>query len=151
MPENDLPPPLPVIWRPRRARVLAYGFAAVMIGGSIVLAVVLPPPFSLPDKIGLVLFGCLVAFILHLLGRLRVQADEQGVTIVNAIRVHRYEWPEVLGVTLPEGEPWPKLDLADGSSVGAMGIQGAEKRRSRKAVAELRALIHKYGEAPERR
>jgi hypothetical protein len=151
VPENDLPPPLPVIWRPRRARVLAYGFAAVMIGGSIVLAVVLPPPFSLPDKIGLVLFGCLVAFILHLLGRLRVQADEQGVTIVNAIRVHRYEWPEVLGVTLPEGEPWPKLDLADGSSVGAMGIQGAEKRRSRKAVAELRALIHKYGEAPERR
>ncbi|MEV7971367.1 PH domain-containing protein [Sphaerisporangium sp. NPDC088356] len=150
MPDSDLPP-LPVIWRPRRARVLAYGFATVMVVGSIVLAVLLPPPFKLPDKIGLVVFGCLVAFILHLLGRLRVEADERGVTIVNAVRVHRYEWPEVLGVNLPEGEPWPKLDLADGSSVGAMGIQGAEKGRSQKAVTQLRALIHQYGEAPDRR
>ncbi|MEU9885626.1 PH domain-containing protein [Sphaerisporangium sp. NPDC051011] len=151
VPEPDLPPPsLPVIWRPRRARVMAYAAATVMVAGSVVLAVVLPPPFKLPDKIGLVLFACLVAFILHLLGRLRVEADERGVTVVNAIRVHRYEWPEVLGVTLPDGEPWPKLDLADGSSVGAMGIQGTEKDRSHKAVAELRALIHKYGEAPDR-
>ncbi|MFC4589811.1 PH domain-containing protein [Sphaerisporangium corydalis] len=150
MPDND-PPPLPVVWRPRRARILAYGFAAVMLVGSVVLALLLPPPFKLPDKIGLVVFGCVVAFILHLLGRLRVEADELGVTVVNAVRVHRYEWPEVLGVTLPEGEPWPKLDLADGSSVGAMGIQGTEKGRSRRAVTELRALIHQYGEAPDRR
>ncbi len=129
--------------------ILAYGFAVVMVVGSIALAVVLPPPFKLPDKLGLVAFGCLVAFLLHLLGRLRVEADEGGITVVNALRVHRYEWPEVLDVTMPEGEPWPRLDLADGSSVGAMGIQGAEKARSRKAVAELRALIHAYGEAPD--
>ncbi|WP_239139759.1 PH domain-containing protein [Sphaerisporangium krabiense] len=144
------PPPLPVIWRPRRARVMAYSAATVIVVGAVVLAVVLPPPFRLPDKIGVVVFAALVAFILHLLGRLRVEADERGVTVVNAARVHRYEWAEVLGVTLPEGEPWPKLDLADGSSVGAMGIQGTEKARSRKAVAELRALIQKYGEAPDR-
>ncbi|MFC4535320.1 PH domain-containing protein [Sphaerisporangium dianthi] len=150
MPDSELPPPLPVTWRPRRAMVLAYGIATVMVLGSIVLAVLLPHPFQLPDKIGVVAFGCLVAFILHLLGRLRVEADDCGVTVVNAVRTHRYEWPEVLGVTMPEGEPWPKLDLADGSSVGAMGIQGAEKARSRKAVAELRALIHAYGEAPDR-
>ncbi|WP_344937831.1 PH domain-containing protein [Sphaerisporangium flaviroseum] len=150
MPDSDVPS-LPITWRPRRARILAYGFAMVMIVGSIVLAVLLPPPFKLPDRIGLVAFGCLVAFILHLLGRLRVEADEGGITVVNAVRVHRYEWPEVLGVSLPEGEPWPKLDLADGSSVGAMGIQGTEKARSQKAVGELRALIHHYGEAPDRR
>ncbi|MBB4704820.1 PH domain-containing protein [Sphaerisporangium siamense] len=149
MPEPE-PPPLPMVWRPRRARVIAYTAAAVMVVGAIVLAVVLPPPFRLPDKIGVVVFGGLVAFILHLLGRLRVEADERGVTVVNAVRVHRYEWAEVLGVTLPEGEPWPKLDLADGSSVGAMGIQGTERTRSHKAVAELRSLIQKYGEAPDR-
>ncbi|GGK98019.1 hypothetical protein Sme01_61620 [Sphaerisporangium melleum] len=149
MPDSVPPPPLPVTWRPRRARALAYGFATVMVVGSVVLAVLLPPPFRLPDKIGVVVFGCLVAAILHLLGRLRVEADDRGVTVVNALRVHRYAWPQVLGVTLPEGEPWPKLDLADGSSVGAMGIQGAEKARSRQAVAELRALIHTHGEAPD--
>ncbi|MEO3812477.1 PH domain-containing protein [Sphaerisporangium sp. B11E5] len=149
MAEHEPPPTLPVVWRPRRARVLAYGFATVMVGGAVVLAVLLPPPFGLADKVGVVLFGCLVAFILHLLGRLRVEADTKGVTVVNAIRVHRYEWPELLGVTLPEGEPWPRIDLADGSSVGAMGIQGTEKARSRQAVAELRSLIHHYGEAPD--
>ncbi|GII76812.1 membrane protein [Sphaerisporangium rufum] len=146
----DRPPALPVTWRPRRARMLAYGFATVMVAGAIVLAVVLPPPFRLPDKIGVVLFGCLVAFVLHLLGRLRVEADERGVTVVNALRVHRYTWPEVLGVSLPEGEPWPRLDLADGSSVGAMGIQGTEKSRSRQAVTELRSLIRAHGEAADR-
>ncbi|MET8145128.1 PH domain-containing protein [Sphaerisporangium sp. NPDC005288] len=150
MPDTEQAPPLPMTWRPRRAMILAYGFATVMVVGSLVLALVLPAPFKLPDRIGLVAFGCLVGFILHLLGRLRVEADDRGITVVNAVRVHRYEWPEVLGVTMPEGEPWPKLDLADGSSVGAMGIQGAEKARSRKAVAELRALIHTYGEAPDR-
>ncbi|MDH2428641.1 PH domain-containing protein [Sphaerisporangium sp. TRM90804] len=149
--DGETPPALPVVWRPRRARMLAYGFAAVMVVGSILLAVVLPPPFKVPDRIGVVVFGFAVAGILHMLGRLRVQADERGVTVVNAVRVHRYEWAEVLGVALPEGEPWPRLDLADGSSVGAMGIQGAEKERSRRAVAELRALIHHYGEAPDRR
>jgi hypothetical protein len=150
VPDNETVPVLPVVWRPRRARVIAYGFAAVMVAGAVVLAVLLPAPFGLPDKVGVVVVGCVIAGILHLLGRLRVEADDQGVTVVNAVRVHRYEWPELLSVSLPEGEPWPRIDLADGSSVGAMGIQGTEKARSRQAVAELRSLIHHYGETPDR-
>ncbi|WP_067186479.1 PH domain-containing protein [Microtetraspora niveoalba] len=145
----DAPPPLPVTWRPRRARIIAYGMAAVMVVGSVVLALVLPEQFKLPDRIGMIAFGCAVAAVLHLLGRLRVEADERGVTVVNALRTHRYEWAEVLDVNLVEGDPWPKLDLADGYSVGAMGIQGTEKARSRKAVSELRALIRARGEAPD--
>ncbi|GLW97279.1 membrane protein [Microtetraspora sp. NBRC 16547] len=144
------PPPLPVIWRPRQARVIAYAMAAVMVVGSVILAVILPEQFHLPDRIGMVLFGCAVAAVLHLLGRLRVEADERGIKVVNALRTHRFEWAQVLDVNLVEGDPWPKLDLADGHSVGAMGIQGAEKARSRKAVSELRALIHAHGEAPDR-
>jgi hypothetical protein len=142
-------PPLPTVWRPRRALIVAYTVAVVMVVGSVVLAVLLPHPFQLPDKVGVVAFGCLVAGILHLLGRCRVEADSRGVTVVNALRTHRYEWPELIDVTLTEGEPWPKLDLADGSSVGAMGIQGSEKRRARLAVSELQALIHAHGEAPD--
>ncbi|MBT2228780.1 PH domain-containing protein [Nonomuraea sp. NEAU-A123] len=113
------------------------------------MAVLIAEPFELPDRIGLVLFGCLVAFVLHLLGRVRVEADETGLTIVNAIRTHRYSWPEVLDVTLLVGEPWPKLDFSDGRSIGAMGIQGSEKARARRATAELAALIRERGEARE--
>ncbi|ETK36365.1 PH domain-containing protein [Microbispora sp. ATCC PTA-5024] len=144
------PPPLPVTWRPRRAPIIAYGLAAVMIGGSVLLAVVLPPMFGVPDRIGIVVFGLLVAAVLHLLGRLRVSADERGVTVVNPLRVHHYEWPELLDVTMVEGDPWPKLDLANGLSLGAMGIQSTERERSRRAVSELGALIRERGEAPDR-
>ncbi|MEZ0071885.1 PH domain-containing protein [Planotetraspora sp. GP83] len=144
------PPPLPVTWRPRRARIIAYGLAVVMVVGSVVLAVMLPPQFKLPDRLGMAVFGCLVAGVLHLLGRLRVTADERGITVVNALKVHRYEWPEVIDVTMVEGDPWPKLDLANGLTLGAMGIQSTERERSRKAVAELSALIRDRGEAPDR-
>ncbi|WP_239103246.1 PH domain-containing protein [Microbispora corallina] len=137
-------------WRPRRAPIIAYGLAAVMIGGSVLLAVVLPPMFGVPDRIGIVVFGLLVAALLHLLGRLRVSADERGVTVVNPLRVHHYEWPELLDVTMVEGDPWPKLDLANGLSLGAMGIQSTERERSRRAVSELSALIRERGEAPDR-
>lgn len=143
------PPQLPVTWRPRVTPIIAYGMAAVLVVGAVVLAVVLPPMFKLPDRIGLVVFSLLVAGLLHLLGRLRVEADEQGVTIVNALRVHRYSWPEVLDVTMSEGDPWPRIDLANGLTVGAMGIQGSERARSRTAVAQLSALIRERGEAPD--
>ncbi|MEU4224540.1 PH domain-containing protein [Nonomuraea sp. NPDC026600] len=147
---DPLPPPsLPITWRPRRGRIVAYGFATLVVLGSVVMAALIAEPFQLPDRIMLVLFGCLVAFVLHLLGRVRVEADETGLTIVNAIRTHRYSWPEVLDVTLLVGEPWPKLDFSDGRSIGAMGIQGSEKARARRATAELAALIRERGEARE--
>ncbi|MEV1241154.1 PH domain-containing protein [Nonomuraea sp. NPDC049750] len=147
MSEPMTPPPLPITWRPRRGRIVAYGSATLIVLGSVVMAVLIAEPFQLVDRIGLVLFGCLVAFVLHLLGRVRVEADETGLTIVNAIRTHRYSWPEVLDVTLLVGEPWPKLDFSDGRTIGAMGIQGSEKARAHRATAELAALIHERGEA----
>ncbi|MBO4272282.1 MULTISPECIES: PH domain-containing protein [Microbispora] len=147
MPEGV--PSLPVTWRPRSTTIIAYGLAGVMVGGAIVLAVGLPEQFKLPDRLGMVGFGLLVAFVLHLLGRLRVRADERGITVVNPLRVHRFEWAEVLDVTMVEGDPWPKLDLANGLSLGAMGIQSTERERSRRAVAQLTALIRERGEAPD--
>ncbi|GAA4189358.1 PH domain-containing protein [Microbispora amethystogenes] len=147
MPEGV--PSLPVTWRPRSTTIIAYGLAAVMVVGAIVLAVGLPEQFKLADRLGMVGFGLLVAFVLHLLGRLRVRADERGITVVNPLRVHHFEWAEVLDVTMVEGDPWPKLDLANGLSLGAMGIQSTERERSRRAVAQLTALIRERGEAPD--
>lgn len=141
---------LPIVWRPRRGRIVAYTMASVALATMVTLAIVIAPPFRLADRIGLVLFGALVAAVLHLIGRVRVIADDRGLTVVNVLRTHRYEWAEVVGVNMGIGEPWPTLDLADGSSVGAMGIQGAERDRAAKAIGELRALLQRYGEAPDR-
>ncbi|MEU7891443.1 PH domain-containing protein [Nonomuraea sp. NPDC049152] len=149
MPEPVNPPPLPLTWRPVKGRYVAYGFAALIVVGAIVMALLISEPFQLPDKIMIVAFGCAVAWVLHRLGRVRVEADDEGITVVNVLRTHRYTWPEVLDVTLLEGDPWPKIDFSDGMTVGAMGIQGSEKARARRATAELESLIRAKGEASE--
>ncbi|MGI5270774.1 PH domain-containing protein [Nonomuraea sp. CA-218870] len=149
MPEPVTPPPLPVTWRPRRGRIVAYTFAALIVIGAVVMAILIAPPFQLPDRIAIVAFGGAVAYVLHLLGRVRVEADEEGVTLVNAARTHRYTWPEVIDVTFTQGDPWPRIDFSDGRTIGAMGIQGSEKPAARRAIAELTALIHERGEARE--
>jgi hypothetical protein len=129
--------------------VVAYTLAGTIMLGMIVLAIVVAPPFGLVDRIGLVIFGLLVSGILHVLARSRLVADERGLTVVNPLRTHRYDWAEVLRANMAEGDPWPTLDLADGTSVGAMGIQGSEGERARRAIAELQALLHERGEAAE--
>ncbi|MFI6319222.1 PH domain-containing protein [Nonomuraea sp. NPDC050556] len=144
---QPLPPPLPVTWRPRRGRIVPYVFAAVILLGAVLMAIFIADPFKLPDRLAIVGFGLAVAAVLHMLARVRVEADEQGLTVVNVLRTHRYTWPEVLDVTLIAGEPWPKIDYSDGMTIGAMGIQGSEKALARKATAELAALIRTRGEA----
>src|SRR5690606_27101886 len=80
--EPVTPPPLPVTWRPRRGRIVAYTFAALIVAGAVIMAILIAPPFQLPDRIGIVAFGCAVAYVLHMLGRVRVEADEEGITLV---------------------------------------------------------------------
>jgi hypothetical protein len=106
-PPDPKAPPLPVVWLPRRSRAVAYTVAAALVAGSVVFAVLLPSRFQLPDRIGVVAFFCGIGWVLYMLGRSRVTADERGVTLVNAFRVHRYEWAELIGVHMAVGDPWP--------------------------------------------
>ncbi|TYC11240.1 PH domain-containing protein [Actinomadura syzygii] len=117
--------------------------------GLIALAVLVAPQFKLFDRVLIVGFGVFIGWVLHMLARCRVTADESGLTVVNAFRTRRLEWPEVLGVSMTVGDPWPTLDLADGTSLGAMGINGAEKTLAARQLTELRALLHARGEAPD--
>ena len=136
-------------WRPGRARIIPYVLAVVVVVGMVALAVAMPSNWGLGDRIGFIMIGLIVAGILHMLARSRVIADDRGLTLVNALRTHEYEWAEVLSVTMAEGAPWPTVDLADGSVVAAMGIQASDGDRARLAVAELAAMVHARGEAAE--
>jgi hypothetical protein len=136
-------------WRPRRARIIPYVLAVVVVAGMVVLAVAMPSTWALGDRIGLVVIGLIIAGVLHMLARSRITADDRGLIIVNGLRTHEYEWAEILGVSMAEGAPWPTLDLADGSTLPAMGIQASDGDHARRAVAELAALVHERGEAPE--
>jgi hypothetical protein len=136
-------------WRPRRVRIISYALAVVVVAGMVALAVGMPSNWGLGDRIGLVFIGLVVAGILHILARSRVTADDRGLTVVNGLRTHEYEWAEVLAVSMPEGAPWPSLDLADGLTLPAMGIQASDGDRAHRAVAELATLLHERGEARE--
>jgi hypothetical protein len=138
-----------VVWRPRTTRIVAYTMAGVIMLGMVTLAIVVAPTFQLADRILLVLFGLLLAWILHMLARCRVEADARGLTVVNAFRTRRLDWAEIVDVSMPEGAPWPTLDLADGTSLSAMGINGTEKTRAAGHLAELQALLKDRGETPD--
>ena len=42
---------------------------------------------------------------------------------------------------LPPGAPWATLDLADGTTISAIGIQGSDGGPGPHGVRQLRALI----------
>jgi hypothetical protein len=73
--------------------------------------------------------------------RSRVVAEEERLVVVNGYRRRDFAWPQVVGVHLPPGAPWVTLDIADGTTVSAMGIQGSDGDRARRAVRELRRLV----------
>lgn len=137
------------MWRPRTTRIVAYTTAGVIMLGLIVLAVVVPPHYKLFDRVLMIGFGAVVAWVLHMLARCRVTADEAGVTVVNAFTTRRLEWPQILDVTMNVGDPWPTLDLSDGTSIGAMGVNGAEKALAARQLAELQSLLRARGETPD--
>jgi hypothetical protein len=142
------PVPVPVRWRPRRGRLVPYGLGVISLGtvAAVALAV---PTFHAADRVALVVFGAAVAAALYFFGRCELRADAGGLTVVNVLRTTRLDWAQVLEARMPPGEPWPTLEVADGTAIAAMGIQAADGARARQALAELRSLIAERGEAAE--
>jgi hypothetical protein len=140
-------PALPVTWRPRRTRRVTLGAALVVLAVAVVVAVALPAgggaPWGVADRVGVVLVCALVAGVLAMLARPRVTADRAGLTVVNLVRVRRLAYAEVVRVQLRDGDPWVVLDLADGDTLAAMGIQASEGPRAVEEAARLRAVVER--------
>ena len=139
------PTQLPHTWRPLGPRIAGAVAGAVLV----VMAAFLWFTFDAQTRdaitpfqratviaLGVVMLASLLALV-----RSRVVAQPDRLTVVNGYRRRDYEWAEVIAVRLPPGAPWVTLDLADGSTVAVMGIQGSDGARARLAVRELRALV----------
>jgi hypothetical protein len=143
-------PALPVMFRPVRTRVVLLSVGAVVLSVFTVIALLLPHggarPWGVADRLTLLAAGALVFAVLALLSRPKVVADEDGVTVVNLTTKRRLAWPEVVRVNLRVGDPWVQLDLADGTTLPAMGIQpGIGRERAVRDATSLRALAEAYG------
>jgi hypothetical protein len=133
-------PALPVTFRPGRTRVvlLTAGLAIFVV---ITTVAMLLEQLSPGERLSFVFTAALLFGVLLLLSRPKVVADETGVTVVNIAGKRHLAWAEILQVNLRPGDPWVFLDLSDGTSLAALGIQpGIAKQRAIEDARTLRAL-----------
>jgi hypothetical protein len=139
---------LPHTFRPLGVRIAISVLGAMLVLVTAVTWFAFPPEirdqFSPSQRGTVVLLGLMLYAGGFALARSRVVAREDGLTVVNGYRTRRYEWNEVLAVTLRRGNPWAVLDLADGTTVAAMGIQGSDGARAAAQVRQLRRLVDRF-------
>ncbi|MCT9079074.1 PH domain-containing protein [Streptomyces fulvoviolaceus] len=133
---SDLPA-LPVTFRPARTRAVLLT-AAVAIFVVITVVALLLDQLGPGERLSFVFTAALISWVLARLGRVKVVADESGVTVVNFAGERRLDWAEIIQVNLRPGDPWVFLNLSDGTSLPALGIQPGIARE--RAIADARAL-----------
>ncbi|MEU6624595.1 PH domain-containing protein [Streptomyces litmocidini] len=143
------PPALPVTFRPGRTR-------AVLLTMSVAIFVVITAVAMMLERLGpgerasFVFTALLLSGVLVLLSRPKVVADDEGVTVVNIVRSRRLAWAEILKVNLRPGDPWVFLDLSDGTSLPALGIQpGIAREAAIRDARALRLLADSHGTGSE--
>lgn len=149
------PPLLPVTFRPYLARWVLGGLAVVLVIAIAAVAVLLPPRnpggvggYSTGDRVGLVAIAVFVLAGMWLLNRPRIRADKAGLEVTNVFGRRRLEWAQVVEVSLRPGDPWLVLDLDDGTTLSAMGVQTSDGRRAQVAAAQVRALVAAHTATP---
>ncbi|MEU1479733.1 PH domain-containing protein [Streptomyces sp. NPDC001668] len=131
------PPTLPVTFRPGRTRAVLVG-AGVAIFVTITVIALLLEQLGPGERLSFIVTAALLAAVLFLLARVKVVADESGVTVQNIAGRRHLEWAEIIQVNLRPGDPWVFLNLSDGTSLPALGIQpGIAKQQ---AIADAKAL-----------
>ncbi|MBG0856791.1 PH domain-containing protein [Streptomyces spinoverrucosus] len=137
---SDLPP-LPVTFRPGRTRavLLSAGVAVFVVVSTIAMSL---DRLSPGERISFVFTAAMLSAVALVLARPKVVADETGVTVVNFASRRRLEWAQIVQVHLRVGDPWVFLDLSDGTSLPAIGIQpGIAKAQAIADARTLRALV----------
>lgn len=147
MPAGSERPPvaLPHTFRPLGVRIMAYVLGVLLVATAAVVWFAFPEEtraeFSIFQRVTILAIALGIAAGGHAMVRSRVVVTQEGVTVVNGYKVHRYEWNQVLAISLKAGAPWAVLDLSDGTSSSAMGIQGSDGRRAVVQVHQIRELI----------
>ncbi|WP_149828005.1 PH domain-containing protein [Streptomyces tailanensis] len=149
---SDELPALPVTFRPGRTRaVLLTAAGAIFV--VITAVALLLPTLGPAERLSFVFTAAMFAGVLGVLSRPKVVADEAGVTVVNIAGKRHLDWAEIVQVNLRAGDPWVFLDLTDGTSLPALGIQpGIAKQRAIEDAHTLRTLVESRSVAePEQR
>ena len=138
---------------PTRLRPFGVRLAATMAGTMLTVTVLtvwlaFPPEvraeFTLLQRLTLLLIALILGALGFALARCRLDIDEQGLTVVNGYVTHRFEWGQVVAISLRPGNPWAVLDLSDGTSQPVMALQGSDGARARTQVRQVRAVVEAH-------
>jgi len=138
------------VFRPRRARLVVYAAAAALAVTLVGIAILLPSGgdnrWGLGSRLAVVAFALAVVWFLHRLAAVRLVADDSGVEVVNILSRRRLEWAEVVGVRLSRDDAWLMLDVADGTSLAAMGVQRSEGPLAQRQAREFARLVSQHSQ-----
>jgi PH (Pleckstrin Homology) domain-containing protein len=142
------------VFRPRRGRQVAYGFAALTLVLFAVIAVLLPGPdeggtWRTGDKIFFGAVGVAIALLLWRFASIRAVPTREGLTVRNLFTTRRLSWQEVLDVRFAGGDPWVTLGLSDTDTLAVMAIQKADAEYGRAEAGRLAALVQALGPSAE--
>lgn len=136
---------LPRTWRPVGVRIVGIAGGIFLLAGFAALWVLLPASvqadFDLFQRGTAIALGLGFGVVFWALTRSRVTATEQGLTVVNGLKTHHFEYAQVIAIRLTAGAPWAVLDLADGSTCSTLALQAADGPRATAAVREIRTLL----------
>lgn len=139
-------PTLPRTFRPLGVRIAVVVFGGMLLAVCLVAWFALPPhiraEFSWLERATVIVFGVALATVAAGLARCRLDAREDGVTIVNGYRKRAFHWNQLVAISLRPGGPWAVIDLSDGTTVSAMAIQSSDGSRALTQVRAVRELIN---------
>lgn len=136
------------VFRPRRARQVAYTVAVLALVTMAVLAFALPVPLGPLDRIGFLSVGLLVAWFMHRQASVVAEPAPTGLRVRNLLLTRDVEWAEVLAVRFGDGRPWVQLDLADGDTLAVMAVQQADGARGTADATRLATLVELHSRTP---
>jgi uncharacterized membrane protein YbhN (UPF0104 family) len=130
-----------------RIAVLVLGLMLLGVGAAIWFAFPqeVRDQFTTFQRLTVLAFVVAYAAAGYAMARSRVEARADGLHVVNGYRSTTYPWEQVDGIALKAGGPWAVLELADGSTVPAMGIQGSDGARAVTQARQLRRLLDQHG------
>ena len=136
---------LPHTFRPFGVRVAVYVFGALLVVVAGVVWFTFPVEirdmFTTFQRGTIIVLGLAFLTLGWGLARCRVEAKQEGLRVVNGYRSRRLEWSEVVAVSMKPGNPWAVLDLSDGTTAQALGIQASDGARAKRQVRELRHMV----------
>ena len=139
------PVSLPHTWRPLGVRIAAAGLgamlAAVVAFAWLSFDAETRGEFTPLQITTLLLLALLAGSLGFALARSRGVAEPDRLVVVNGYRRREFAYAAVVEASLPPGAPWVTLDLDDGTTVSAMGIQGSDGARAQAALRELRQVL----------